>query len=293
MIERFLNYLAVEKRASSHTILAYKTDLEQFSVFLTSFSFETKLVQVSYPIVRSWLLSLMDENIQARSINRKIATLKSFYKFLLREELISVNPMSKVRPLKVKKSLPNFVPEENMLRMLDHEDAFSADFEGRRDRMIFELLYGTGIRLSELIQLASEEIDLYNSRIKVKGKGSKERLIPFNRTLLNEIKAYMAEKRKKFDNESKYFLVNDKGRQLYPVFVYRKVQKYLALFTTLEKRSPHVLRHTYATHLVNKGAELKAVRDLLGHESLNATQVYSHTTLDRLKEVFDQAHPKA
>ena len=159
--------------------------------------------------------------------------------------------------------------------------------------MIFELLYGTGIRLSELIQLASEEIDLYNSRIKVKGKGSKERLIPFNRTLLNEIKAYMAEKRKKFDNESKYFLVNDKGRQLYPVFVYRKVQKYLALFTTLEKRSPHVLRHTYATHLVNKGAELKAVRDLLGHESLNATQVYSHTTLDRLKEVFDQAHPKA
>ena len=295
MIQTFLDYIKIEKRYSEKTVESYQIDLDQYHLFITNICNLDNLLEVDYQDVRSWLLSLMESGMKPTSINRKLATLRSFYKFLMRFGHIESNPCVKLRSLKSQKSIPEFVPEQDILKLLESDSGlFTDSFEGFRDKMVFELFYGTGIRLSELINLKAKNIDLYNQRIKVLGKRNKERFIPFNVSLRESIKRYIDSKKHYFQSEeSDYFIVLDSGEQTYPMFIYRLVKKYLDEFTTIDKRSPHVLRHTFATHLLSRGADLNAVKDLLGHENLKSTEIYTHHTLGRLKEIFDQAHPKA
>jgi integrase/recombinase XerC len=291
MIDSFLNYLRFEKRFSAHTIISYQNDLAQFEAFLKT-SFEDTPATASYPMVRSWIVQLSELKLDPRSINRKIASLRSFYKFLLRREAITKDPMTKIKILKTRKKLPHFVKEPEMVQILDNQ-AFDETHAGWRERLIMELLYGTGIRLSELVGLKENQINLKERTIKVLGKRNKERVIPFTDSLAGVIEAY----RKVRNRDVKLadhgcFIVNDNGGKCYAMMIYRIVRKRLG-DSTSEKRSPHVLRHSYATHLLNKGAEINAVKDLLGHSSLAATQVYTHNSMEKLKKVFDQAHPKA
>jgi integrase/recombinase XerC len=289
----FFKYLEFEKRVSRHTLMAYRNDLSQFGEFLHN-NFETDdLLRVDYGMVRSWIIHLMESGVQPSSINRKMAALRTFYKFLLREQIIEKNPMQKVRALKTGKRLPAFVQENEMNHLLDHF-SFADNFEGLRDLLVLELLYATGMRLSELIGLRDNHVNLSGCQLKVLGKRNKERIIPFPRQLVYVIESYLHERNKLFGKpEHGHLLVTNKGEACYPMFVYRIVQRYLSLYTTTPKRSPHTLRHTYATHLLNRGAEINAVKDLLGHSNLAATQVYTHNSVEKLKKLYDQAHPKA
>ena len=293
MQETFLKYLKFEKRYSDHTIKSYKNDLTQFEAFLLT-DFEVKsLKETNHSMVRSWMVSLVDRGLDARSVNRKAACLRSFYKFLLQREIIDKDPMQKVRAIKTSKKLPQFLNEQDINRLLDHAK-FESSFAGLRDKLILELLYGTGTRLSEIINLKEADVNLRHQTLKVLGKRNKERVIPFSRSMVPILDQYLTERKKEVSkNDQGYLIVTEDGDQVYPMLIYRTVKKYLNQFTTIEKRSPHVLRHTFATHLLNKGAELNAVKDLLGHASLAATQVYTHNSMDKLKAVFDQAHPKA
>ncbi|MEY3416626.1 MAG: integrase [Bacteroidota bacterium] len=293
MIDSFLKYLAFEKRSSKHTITSYTNDLTQFNDFL-GINYNAKPPEnCDYQIIRTWIMELSQDELKARSINRKIACLRSFYKFLLSRGACTQNPMLKIKSLKTKKQLPVFVEEASITSLLDL-DIFTDDFFGLRDKFMLEILYGTGIRLAELIGLTESSINLFEKTIRVLGKGNKERIIPIHHTLLKITNLYINSKKLHFsDNLNSCLFVTDTGNQLYPMFVYRKVIHYLGLITKQEKRSPHVLRHTFATHLLNKGADLNAIKDLLGHTSLAATQVYTHNSLDKLKAIFEQAHPKA
>ena len=292
MIDSFLNYLRFEKRFSPHTVLSYQNDLSQFEQYLKT-SFEDAPASASYSMVRSWIVQLSENQLDPLSINRKIASLRSFYKFLMRREVIAKDPMAKIKVLKTKKKLPHFVKEQEMVTVLDQQ-SFADTHEGWRDRLMLELLYGTGMRLSELINLKENQINLQERTIKVLGKRNKERVIPFSDSLVPIIQGYRAVRNKEIKaHDHGCFVVNDTGGKCYPMLVYRVVKKHLGNFTSVEKRSPHVLRHSYATHLLNKGAEINAVKDLLGHSSLAATQVYTHNSMEKLKKVFDQAHPKA
>ncbi len=292
MVESFLRYLEFEKRLSPHTILSYKTDLHQFQIFLKT-TYSENPESASYVMVRSWVVNLVEEKMDSLSVNRKIACLRSFYKFLIKQERITNDPMMKIKVLKTKKKLPHFVSENDMVQLLDHIE-FGNTHEGLRDQLILELFYGTGIRLTELINLKENNINLSDRTIKVLGKRNKERVIPFSTNIVSLVTAYRVAKKKEVaDKDHNYLLVTEQGDQLYPMMVQRAVKKHLKNFTSVEKRSPHVLRHTYATHLLNKGAELNAVKDLLGHSSLAATQVYTHNSMEKLKKTFDRAHPKA
>lgn len=288
----FLDYLQSEKRYSAHTITSYRHDLGQFEDYIKqAHNISPAEVEKAF-LIREWIVFLSEQNFSAKTINRKIACLKSFYKFLQRRSLITQNPMLQVPSLKSGKSLPVFVTEDAITRLLDNF-SYTDDFSGLRDKLVIELLYGTGIRLAELVNIRVADIYLYDHLIRITGKGNKERFIPLNKSLVKLIKLYSSQKALLLQNETESFIVTDNGKAVYPGFVYRLIKKYLSMIPVLEKTSPHVLRHTFATHLLNKGADLNAIKDLLGHSSLAATQVYTHNSLDKLKAIFDQAHPKA
>jgi integrase/recombinase XerC len=293
MLESFLKYIQYEKRYSPHTRLSYRTDLIQFNDYLAKHFPAISLESAGYPAIRGWLVDLIESDTQPRTINRKIATLRSFYKFLLKQGILQRDPSQKIKILKTKKTLPYFINEPDVIRMLD-EQVYGDGMEGVRDKLILELLYGTGIRLSELIGLKTRDVNLMEGTIKVLGKRNKERIIPVNQELSELLSSYLQRKNIEMpDNAGEHLIVNTDGGRCYPMMVYRIVKKYLRIFSTVEKKSPHILRHTFATHLLDKGADLNAVKDLLGHSSLAATQVYTHNSLEKLKKVFNQAHPKA
>ena len=295
MTEQFLQYIKYEKRYSPNTCIAYQSDLEQFFSYIQQSFGLTEIIAVDHQMIRSWLASLMESGIQPRSVNRKITTLKSFYKYLLREKLLVVNPCIKIVSPKTAKKLPVFVDEAGMETLLADEE-FSDDYSQYRNILILEVFYYTGIRLSELINLKQKDIDDVNLSIKVLGKRNKERIIPITKTLKDKIMHLleMKEKQGVISKEKEDFVfLSNFGKKLYPKLVYRVVNNYLSAITTINKKSPHVLRHTFATHMLNNGADLNAIKEILGHSNLSATQVYTHTTINKLKSIYKQAHPRA
>jgi len=289
-IQAFLDYLRFEKRYSQHTIISYQNDLEQFFAFLSQYG-DVEITAITTSYIRSWLAELKGESISSKSINRKISSLKSFFKFFMKQGVIKQTPMTTIVSPKINKRLPVFVEEKNTNTLFSYVE-FNDNWMGRTDRLILILFYNTGMRLSELINLKEKNIDTYYSQIKVLGKGNKERIIPVSKELAKEIENYIGLKPVKLEGVTEV-LVNEKGKPLYPKYVYNTVKKYLNAVTTLDKKSPHVLRHTFATHLMNNGADLNAVKELLGHSSLAATQVYTHNTIETLKDIYKKAHPKA
>ena len=293
MVNSFLDFLQTEKRYSHHTIVSYRTDLAQFQVYLQQTYEESDIAKGSHRMIRSWILNMMEGGMEAKSVNRKLAALRTFYKYLLRNKKLEVNPMLKIVAPKVRKKLPVFIDETSMVNLLD-QFKFEEGFSGLRDRVVLEFFYGTGMRLSELIDLKDRDVYWKEGVVKVKGKGNKERIIPVPQSVLAVAENYAKEKTKlNLCNTGLNFVVTNNGDEVYPVFIYRLVKKYLSHVSTIEKKSPHVLRHTFATHLLNKGADLNAIKELLGHTSLAATQVYTHNSIDQLKKIFDQAHPKS
>ena len=291
-IEQFIGYLQFEKRFSPHTVTAYRKDLTQFTDFLNTDGLN--VLAISHQEVRSWMLTLMEHGSEAKTVSRKLSVLRSFYKFLQREELIRINPMVHVKAPRIPKRLPVVMDEQKMDSLLDSDHVFEDNFAGKRNRIILELLYGTGMRLSELVNLTDQDVNLYEQYIKVLGKRNKERIIPVGIPLIKLIKDYMKEKlTQNFDNKGGSLIVTNEGNNAYPQFIYRIVKLSLSQISTQTKRSPHILRHSFATALLNKGADLNAIKELLGHSSLAATQVYTHNSVEKLKSIYKQAHPKA
>jgi integrase/recombinase XerC len=292
-LHNFLKYLLYEKRFSAHTITSYKTDLEQF------FSYLEKQIEIVKPEIathrhiRSWLSELIELKQSTRSVNRKISSLRAFYKYLISTSTIDHNPMIKVSAPKLSRKLPVFVPENHLEELFNNVE-FPGTFKGLRDRLILEMFYSTGIRLSELIELKHSNVDLYEGQIKVIGKGNKQRIIPMIPGLVNTYNLFLQKKSNSYKfNVDDYVFITDKGKKVYPKFVYRVVNFYLSSTTTVSQRSPHILRHSFATHMLDKGADLNAIKEILGHSNLSATQVYTHNTVDKLKKVYKLAHPKA
>jgi len=293
MIDKFISYLKFEKRYSDHTITSYKNDLRQFTLYVNEQYGIEDIQEMQHTYVRSWIVFLMGNKITPKSINRKISSLRSFYQYLRKKGKIDKNPMAKITAPKIAKRLPQYVMENEMESLFDLIDV-EQTFSSIRDRLILQLLYATGMRRAELIQLKNADIYLANRFIKVLGKGNKERLIPVGKDLLENIMRYKEEREKTFDHlDHSYLLVTDKGKSLYPKFVYNTVKRYLSLVTTMEKKSPHILRHSFATHLSNNGADLNAIKELLGHANLSATQIYTHNSISRLQEIYKASHPKA
>ena len=293
-INAFLDYIRFQKRYSEHTIVSYRTDLRDFFLFLQKQYDTISPADVKPLMVRDWLASLKDAKISSRSVNRKISSLKSFFKYQQKIGAITASPMAAVTTLKTSRRLPVFMEEKDMEPVFEASEAELGKWQATLHPLIFTLLYQTGIRLSELIQLRDDDIDGSRSALKVLGKGKKERLIPLQNALLRNIELYTAEKRSVFgETGHNYLLVNAKGRPLYPKYVYRLVNSRLSELVTMQRKSPHVLRHTFATHLSNAGAEINAIKELLGHSSLAATQVYTHNSIGRLREIHKQAHPKS
>lgn len=289
----FLSYLQFEKRYSKHTLSAYATDLDQYFDFCKENGLDDKSANLNHHIIRKWIVGLLEADISARTVNRKISSLKSFYRFLLRENKIMTNPMDKVLQPKYKKNLPYFVEEKHMDILLD-ELEFTDGFAGIRDRLIIEVLYCTGIRLNELINIRLRDYANSKSTILVTGKRNKQRLIPLSKNLNNQITEYLELRKKEYTGKADGFLfLTDKGVQLYPKFVYRLVNNYLNKVTTIDKKSPHILRHTFATIMLNHGADLNAIKEFLGHANLSATQIYTHSNFEKLKSIYKQAHPRA
>ena len=292
-INSFLEYLQFEKRYSNHTIISYQNDLQQFFAFLDSQYDSPPITDISPLFIRTWLAEMRGEGISPKTINRKISTLKSFYKHLQKMGIVKQSPMATIMVQKVGKRLPSFVSQKDM-ETLQKQITFPDSWKGFTDKLLIEIFYATGIRLSELIGLKENHIDFSNRQIKVLGKGNKERIIPVSKELLDELRNYMESKIKiETDFKDKFLLITENGKPLYPKYVYSVVHTNLSYVTTLQKKSPHVLRHTFATHLTNNGADINAVKELLGHSSLAATQIYTHNTIEKLKDIFKKAHPKA
>ena len=294
-LNSFLEYLQFQRRYSQHTVVAYRTDLEQFFAYLAS-QYDSPLVKDIKPnLVRSWLAEIRGDKISPKSMGRKISSLKSFFKFLLKMGDIQHSPMTTIVVPKTGKRLPVYVEQKGM-KKIETDVQFAEGWKGKTDKLIINVFYATGIRLSELIGLQENHIDTSNGQVKVLGKGNKERIIPVSSMLISQMNDYMKDKRsKEWESISSNFFVNEKGKPLYPKYVYNVVNLTLSSgnITTVKKKSPHVLRHTFATHLSNNGADLNAIKELLGHSSLAATQVYTHNTIEKLKDIYKKAHPKA
>lgn len=299
-IQPFLDYLKFEKRYSPHTFISYQTDLIAFFDFLHIQFGELRLQDITHSFVRSWLADLKEKGIASKSINRKISSLRSFFKYHLKTGGIETTPMGKVISPKSGKRLPVFVKEEETKKLMEAVNQLTEDWKTLNVKMLVTLFYTTGMRLSELINLKEKQFDAARSLIKVLGKGNKERIIPVGRDAVKNIEEYKRLKKKEFgaeeDTDGKsgdFLLVTEKGKKMYPKYAYLLVKEYLGQAGTLDKKSPHVLRHTFATHLMNSGADLNAVKELLGHSSLASTQVYTHNSIEKLRNVYKKAHPKA
>lgn len=292
-VESYLNYLQHEKRYSPHTVLAYRTDLVQFNEYIEQ-TYEMGPEEAKYVHIRDYIVHLMEDEVGANSIGRKLSSLRGFYKYLYRQKIILTSPMSLIKAPKTPERLPVFIEEQKLDHLLDSGEFFDATFSSVRDKMVIEVLFGTGMRLAELLGLKETDIDFYQEAVKVLGKRKKERIIPVTKQLINQLKEYIELKSlQKFNNKTDDLFVTNKGTAVYPVFIYKIVKSYLTYISTQDKKSPHVLRHSYATSLLNRGADLNAIKELLGHASLAATQVYTHNSIERLKSIYKQAHPKA
>jgi integrase/recombinase XerC len=288
LINNFLEYLKIEKRYSNHTLVSYENDLFQFDNYLSNFYDSLSLVSVDMIHVRSYMVELLELQLAKSSVARKISTIKSLYKFLKKEQVISSSPVQLLETPKIDKRLPTFIKEDEIINLFE-EFKFEDSFNGKRDRLILALLYQTGIRLSEIIGLKNKDVRV--QEIKVLGKRNKERIIPISSIVSSLVVDYLNDKNFAFP-ENNFFLVTDKGNKLYEKFVYRKVNYYLSMVSSKQKKSPHILRHTFATHMLNNGADLNAIKEILGHENLSATQVYTHNTFQKLKSIHKQSHPR-
>ena len=293
LIQAFLNYLTFQKRYSPHTIVSYQNDLAGFFDFIELQFGSTNIDEINASFVRSWLAGMKESGMESKSLNRKISSLKSFFKYQLKQGVVLTSPMATIISPKVKKRLPQYVAEKDILTLFSYVE-FPDKWEGKTHRLLLQLFYNTGMRQAELVNLTESQVDISNGNIKVLGKGNKERVLPISKDLMLLIVNYQEGKRSQFEHfDNVLLLVNGKGKRLYPKYVYNVVRQYLSSVTTIDKKSPHVLRHTFATHLMNNGADLNAVKELLGHSSLAATQVYTHNTIEKLKDVYKKAHPKA
>lgn len=290
--DSFLKYLLFERNYSEKTIISYGTDLDEFEEYFKGVDEELDFTKVDTDLIRGWVLSLMEEGCAETTVNRKLSSLRSFYRYLLRQKAVAVDPVAKVVGPKKKKPLPVFLRDEDMDSLLE-DNGFVQTFEGVRDRTMLEVFYSTGIRRAELIALKDADVDFSSSVIKVTGKRNKQRLIPFGTRLKEVLESYLAERNRFYAGECETFFIRKQGIPLSPSSVNYIVKRYLSKVVTLKKKSPHVLRHTFATTMLNHHAELEAVKELLGHESLTTTEVYTHTTFEELKQVYEQAHPRA
>jgi integrase/recombinase XerC len=290
LVDFFLAHIKNERRLSPHTHTAYKADLEQFQQFFSP-DLSLLIQDAQASDIREWVVSLSEQKLDNRSINRKMASLRAFFKYLLKNQKIKSDPTALVKALKTAKKLPVYLEEDTMDNLFEFVE-FTPDFEGQRDRLLLELFYGTGMRLAELIGLKTKDYDRFGRKITVLGKRNKYRVIPLNQEVIDCIDIYLKLLEEAGVN-NEFLVLTDKYEQLYPVFVQRKIKHYLELVSTISKKSPHVLRHTFATHLLNHGADLNAIKELLGHANLAATQIYTHNTIAELKEVYKKSHPKA
>ncbi len=287
----FIRYLRFEKRYAQHTLTAYHKDLSQFREYLDQQFPVADVHEISHFHIRSWLATLTDQGLAARSVNRKISSLNSFFQFLLRQQVLTKNPVRKLHALRLPERLPTYIKEKEA-ELLFEELQFGEGLKGATDRLICELLYQTGMRRNELIQLKETDIEWGLHQIRILGKGNKERLVPVSTEMQGRLKEYIKLKKDTVSHDHHHLLVLENGKPLYPDYVYSTVKNYLSLVTTLKKKSPHVLRHSFATHLLNKGANIQAIKDLLGHSSLAATQIYAHNNIDKLKEIHKLNHPR-
>ncbi len=293
--DRFIRFLTYEKRASAHTIKAYESEIDNYLTFLEME--KVPFEEVDYRLLRFYFSSLREAGKSPSTVNRAISSVKSYYKFLQRERLVEKNPVKLVQALKTPKKLPTIIEKDKMVGLLDQMDYSGEDnvtFEQIRDFVIMELLFGTGIRLAELLEIKERDIDFYNKKILILGKRNKLRFVPIHETLSTELKTYLSQKKEHYqENNSEYLVVTKEGKQAYAKLIYRIVNKYLSMVTSQKKKSPHILRHSFATILLDNGADLNAIKELLGHAGLSATQIYTHNSAERLKTIYKQAHPKA
>jgi integrase/recombinase XerC len=291
--ESFLQYLQIEKRYSLHTVRSYLNDLDQFYSFLFSHDLSSDPVLITSHDIRAWIVSMIDNSYSTVSVHRKISCLRVFFRYLRKEGIVKTDPLEKVVLPKRKKNLPVFVEEESLNKLLDNYN-FGDGFTGIKNRTIIEMLYLTGMRRSELIGLRNIDVDLLEGSVKVTGKRNKQRIIPLVKPFIQRLQEYINVRDEAFETGSdSWFFITEKGKKLYDKYVYNTVNSYLAIVSTIEKKSPHILRHTFATHLLNHGADLNSIKELLGHANLSATQIYTHNSFEKLRKIYKQAHPRA